>query len=117
MCTFPLSLNILKQPTLYIDHVENVGVSKVDEGTAAAWNSLRPRNGFKRKAAAAMDASRQPPTHGDGLLGMRGLARTLLESMANEMMDAQADMPCEDGADARDGYRCVSSSSSEQNVQ
>lgn len=52
-----------------------------------------------------MDASRQPPTHGDGLLGMRGLARTLLESMANEVMDAQADMPCEDGADARDGYR------------
>lgn len=52
-----------------------------------------------------MDASRQPSTHGDGLLDMRELARTLLEPMANEVMDAQADMPCGDGANARNGYR------------
>ena len=44
-----------------------------------------------------MDTSRQLPTHGDGLLDMGGLARTLLESMVNELMDAQADMLCEDG--------------------
>ena len=41
-----------------------------------------------------MDTSRQLPTHGDGLLDMREPARTLLESMANEVMDAQADMLC-----------------------
>ena len=87
------------------DHVENVGVSKVDEGTAAAWNSLQPRNGFKRKATAAMDTSRQLPTHGDGLLDMGELARTPLESMVSEVTDAQADMQRGDGADARDGYR------------
>ena len=52
-----------------------------------------------------MDTSRQLPTHGDGLLDMRELARTLLESMVNEVMDARADMLCEDGANARDGYR------------
>ena len=52
-----------------------------------------------------MDTSRQLPTHGDGLLDMRELARTLLESMVNEVMGAQADMLCEDGANARDGYR------------
>ena len=32
-------------------------------------------------------------------------ARTPLESMVNELMDAQADMLCEDGANARNGYR------------
>ena len=47
-----------------------------------------------------MDTSRQLPTHGDGLLDMREPARTLLESMVNEVMDAQADMPCGDGANA-----------------
>lgn len=52
-----------------------------------------------------MDASRQLPTHGDGLLDMREPARTPLESMVNEVTDARADMPCEDGANARDGYR------------
>ena len=52
-----------------------------------------------------MDALQQLPTHGDGLLDMRELARTLLESMVNEVMDAQADMPCEDGANSRNGYR------------
>ncbi len=54
-----------------------------------------------------MDTSRQLPTHGDGPLDMRELARTLLESMANEVMDAQDDMLCGDGANARNGYRCV----------
>lgn len=34
----------------------------------------------------------QLPTHGDGLLDMRELARTLLETMVNEIMGAQADM-------------------------
>lgn len=41
-----------------------------------------------------MDTSRQLPTHGDGLLDMREPARTLLESMVNEVMDAQSDMLC-----------------------
>ena len=36
---------------------------------------------------------------------MRELARTLLESVVNEVMNAKAAMPCEDGADARDGHR------------
>lgn len=52
-----------------------------------------------------MDTLQQLPTHGDGLLDMRELARTLLESMVNEVMDAQADMLCEDGANSRNGYR------------
>lgn len=52
-----------------------------------------------------MDTSRQPPTHGDWPLDMRELARTLLESMVNEVMDAQADMLRGDGANARNGYR------------
>lgn len=52
-----------------------------------------------------MDTLRQLPTHGDGLLDMRELARTLLENMVNEIMDAQAGMACEDGATARNGYR------------
>ena len=52
-----------------------------------------------------MDTLQQLPTHGDGLLDMRELARALLESMVNEAMDAQADMLCEDGANARNGYR------------
>lgn len=52
-----------------------------------------------------MDTLQQLPTHGDGLLDTRELARTLLETMVNEIMDAQADMACEDGATARNGYR------------
>lgn len=52
-----------------------------------------------------MDASRQLPTRGDGLLDMRELARAPLESMVNEVTGAQADMICEDGADAHNGYR------------
>lgn len=52
-----------------------------------------------------MDTLQQLPTHRDGLLDMRELARTLLETMVNEVMDAQADMLCEDGANARNGYR------------
>ena len=52
-----------------------------------------------------MDTLQQLPTHGDGFLDMRELARTLLETMVNEVMDAQTDMLCEDGANARNGYR------------
>ena len=52
-----------------------------------------------------MDTLQQLPTHGDGLLDIRELARTLLETMVNEIMDAQADMACEDEATARNGYR------------
>ena len=52
-----------------------------------------------------MDTLQRLPTRGDGLLDMRELARTLLETMVNEIMDAQADMACEDGAAARNGYR------------
>lgn len=52
-----------------------------------------------------MDALQQLPAHGDGLLDIRELARTLLETMVSEIMDAQADMACEDGATARNGYR------------
>lgn len=36
---------------------------------------------------------------------MRGLARTLLETMASEIMDAQVGIACEDGATTRNGYR------------
>ncbi len=36
---------------------------------------------------------------------MRELARSLLKTMLNEIMDAQADMTCEDGATARNEYR------------
>lgn len=36
---------------------------------------------------------------------MREPARTLLETMVNDVMDAQADMLREDGANARNGYR------------
>lgn len=80
-------------------------MSEVDKGTAAAWNSNQPRYGFVRKATAAMDTLRRLPTHGDGLLDMRELARTLLETMASEVMDAQADMLCGVGANARNGHR------------
>ena len=52
-----------------------------------------------------MDTSRQLPTHGDGPLDMRELARTPLESMVSEVMDAQADMLRGDGPNARNGYR------------
>ncbi len=79
-------------------------MSEVDKGTAATWNSNQPRYGFVRKATAAMDTLRQLPTHGDGLLYMGELARTLLETMASEVMDTQADMPGGDGANARIGH-------------
>lgn len=51
-----------------------------------------------------MDTLRQLPTHGDGLLYMGELARTLLETMASEVMDAQADMLCGVGANIRNGH-------------
>lgn len=52
-----------------------------------------------------MDALQQLPTHGDGIFDMRGLVRTLLETMASEIMDAQVGMACEDGATTCNGYR------------
>lgn len=52
-----------------------------------------------------MDTLQQLPTHGDGPLDMRELSRTLLETMAREVMDAQADMLCGDGANVRNGHR------------
>ena len=52
-----------------------------------------------------MDTLQQLPTHSDGLLDIRELARTLLETMVNEIMDAQADMAWEDGGTARNGCR------------
>ena len=52
-----------------------------------------------------MDTLQQLPTHGDGLLDIKELARTLTGAMVNEIMDARADMACEDGATARNGYR------------
>lgn len=36
---------------------------------------------------------------------LRELARVLLETMVNAVMDAQADALCEDGANVRNGYR------------
>lgn len=45
-----------------------------------------------------MDTSRQLPTHGNGPLDMGELARTPLESMVSEVMDARADMLRGDGA-------------------
>ena len=52
-----------------------------------------------------MDTLRRLPTHGDGLLDIREPARTLPGTMANETTGTQADMACEDGATARNGYR------------
>lgn len=51
-----------------------------------------------------MDTLRRLPTHGDGLLDIREPARTLPGTMVNEITDTQADMACEDGATARNGY-------------
>ena len=52
-----------------------------------------------------MDTLQQIPTDGNGNADLRELARVLLETMVNAVMDAQADALCEDGANARNGYR------------
>lgn len=52
-----------------------------------------------------MDTLPQLPLTSEGLLDTRELARTLLESVVNEVMDGQADALCEDGANCRNGYR------------
>ena len=52
-----------------------------------------------------MDTLQQIPTDGNGNADLRELARVLLETMVSSVMDAQADALCEDGANARNGYR------------
>ena len=52
-----------------------------------------------------MDTLQQVPADGNGNADLRELARVLLETMVNAVMDAQADALCEDGANARNGYR------------
>lgn len=42
-----------------------------------------------------MDTLQQIPTDGDGNADLRELARVLLETMVNSVMDAQADALCE----------------------
>ena len=49
-----------------------------------------------QQAAAAME---------DGSLDTQKLVRILLESALNAIMDEQADMACEGGANSRNGYR------------
>lgn len=49
-----------------------------------------------QQVAAAME---------DGALDTRKLVRALLESALNAIMDEQADMACEGGANSRNGYR------------
>lgn len=44
------------------------------------------------------------PKHDDGMIDLRELGRTLVETIVNEIMAAQADMICEDG-NSRNGYR------------
>lgn len=44
------------------------------------------------------------PKHDDGMVDLRELGRTLVETLVNEIMAAQADMACEDG-NTRNGYR------------
>jgi transposase-like protein len=52
-----------------------------------------------------MDTLQQIPTGPDGKADLQELARTLLETMVNAVMDAQADALCEEGANVRNGYR------------
>lgn len=49
-----------------------------------------------QQVAAAME---------DGTLDTQKLVRVLLESALNAIMDEQADMACEGGANSRNGYR------------
>ena len=44
------------------------------------------------------------PKHDDGMIDLRELGRTLVETLVNEVMATQADMLCEDG-NSRNGYR------------
>ena len=44
------------------------------------------------------------PKYDDGMLDLRELGRTLVETLVNEIMAAQADMLCDDG-NSRNGYR------------
>ena len=44
------------------------------------------------------------PNHDDGMLDVRELGITLVETLINEIIAAQADMLCEDG-NSRNGYR------------
>ena len=52
-----------------------------------------------------MDTLQQIPTDSNGNADLRELARVLLETMVNAVMDAQADALREDGANVRNGYR------------
>lgn len=45
------------------------------------------------------------PATGGESLDLQALTRALLESALNAIMDEQANMACEDGADSRNGYR------------
>ena len=49
----------------------------------------------QQQAAAAM---------GDGALGMQRLARALVESVLNAIMDQRVDMACEGGVNSCNGY-------------
>jgi putative transposase len=50
------------------------------------------------------DNDLEMPRFADGMLDLRELSRTLIETLVNEIMGAQADMLCEDG-NIRNGYR------------
>lgn len=52
-----------------------------------------------------MGTLQQIPTDSSGTADLREMARMLLEAMVSAVMDAQADAPCEGGANARSGYR------------
>ena len=45
------------------------------------------------------------PATGGESLDLQALTRALLESALNAIMDEQADMACEGGANSRNGYR------------
>ncbi len=50
------------------------------------------------------DTMPELPRFDDGMVNVSELARTLAESIVNEVMDAEADLECEDG-NQRNGYR------------
>lgn len=54
----------------------------------------------------AMNAlHRDMPVTGGEPFDLQALTRALLESALNAIMDEQADMACEGGANSRNGYR------------